>query len=164
MIISKKNKEQICQMMSEALSEKAKSNGNVNWLSQFSQFGNVIKTLEGSMHKLTQDEIADNRRQAVEGYLLNMGDIDWSYYSDTKEHMSQIAGKLAALTMFCGTHDSRVLRKDDNDFDMKDNFYYVSEMADGSCSFDYPRELVALERYLYLTKTAYERNMSKEEM
>ena len=121
----------------------------------------MIDSVEGSLDILTQCEIGIIRKRA--GESLVQSEIDWELYENTGGNMSTILSKLVAITLFCSSHNSRTINADAKDVSFKDNFTHISKLDTGNYYFDLPRELVATERYLALTRMAYRNKQMQNE-
>ena len=164
MLRSEENSKKIWLGIAETLAKKVKDRDQVDWNNQFARFMNIISQIESSLSCISFMKITKLREIAGRQVVNDKNSIDWSAYENTEQNMSNLLAKIVSTTLFLSSHDNRTVKTGDRDLADKGNFTYVTNHDDGTYTFQYEKELVAMERYLALTKMTYHRQMNKQEM
>ena len=161
MLITEKDYELIWKQITRMLTLKVKQKDDVNWEQQFACCWRIIDTLESSLHMFSQIQMDRLRLHAGAGVISNKSDIDWEAFSNIEQNMANVLGKLVGIASFLSTHNSRVVKRGEKDFDMM-GLTHVVRQDENTKSFEYEKELVACERFLALTRMAYYKNNESE--
>ena len=164
MLISEESSQRIWEKIAKVLAKKVNDGDSINWQTQFNRFFNIIEDIENSLGIISILEMNKLRQIAGRQVVNDKDNIDWSAFNNVEQNMANLLGKIVGVTLFLRSHNSRKVDAEDRSLAMKDGFTYITNHEDGSYTFNYEKELVAMERYLALTKMAYFRQMNKEEM